>query len=119
MLPGADDRHPVAELLDLGQQVAREHHRDPLVGQPPDQQAHVPHAARIEAGGRLVEQQQLRIAQQRGGDSEPLAHAVRVAPDPIAGPLGQLDRRQRGVDPLAAPSPSKAASSSRLRRPVR
>ena len=59
---GADDRHAVAQLLDLGHQVAREQDRDALVGEPADQQAHVAHAGRVEAGGRLVEQQQPRRA---------------------------------------------------------
>ena len=85
-LAGADDRHPVAQLLDLGQQVAGEQHGHPLVGQPPDQQPHVAHSGGVEPGGRLVEQQQLRIAQQRRGDPEPLAHPVRVAADPVARP---------------------------------
>ena len=39
---------------------------------------------RVEAGRRLVEQQQPRVAQQRRGDAEPLAHAVRVAADLVA-----------------------------------
>ena len=60
--PGAHDRNPVAHLLDLGQQVTREQNGHPLVREPPDQHPHVAHACRVESGGRLVEQQQLRIA---------------------------------------------------------
>ncbi len=38
--------------------------------------AHVPHAAGIKPSRRLVEQQQLGVPQQRGGDPQPLAHPV-------------------------------------------
>ena len=71
----------------------------PLVGEPADQAAHVAHPARVEAGGGLVEQQQPRLAQQRRGDPEPLAHPVRVAADPVLGAVGQLDGLERLVDP--------------------
>ena len=60
-LAPADDRHPVAQLLDLGEQVAREQDRDPLIRQAPDQHPHVAHARGVQAGRRLVEQQQLRV----------------------------------------------------------
>ncbi len=74
----------------------------PFVGQAADQQAHVAHAGRIQAGGGLVEDQQSRPAQQRRGDPEPLAHAVRVAADLVRGAGGQLDRLEHLVDALAA-----------------
>ena len=69
----------------------------PLVGEPADERAHVPHAGRIEAGRRLVEQQQARRAQQRPGDAEALAHAVRVAADLVLRAVGEVD----GVEHLA------------------
>ena len=77
--PGADDRHPVAELLHLAEQMAREHHRHAAAREPADQRAHVAHPGRVEPGGGFVEQEQARRAQERGGDPEPLTHAVRVA----------------------------------------
>ena len=84
--PGADDRDAVAELLDLAHQVRGQQHRDALIGEPADELPHVAHAARVQARGRLVEQQQPRGADQRGGDAEPLAHAVRVAADAVLAP---------------------------------
>ena len=54
---------------------------------------------RVQAGRRLVEQQQLRVAQQRAGDPQPLAHAVRVAADLVARPVGEVDGVQRSIDP--------------------
>ena len=53
--------------------------------------AHVAHAAGVQAGRRLVEHQQLGPAQQRRGDAQSLAHPVRVAADLVAGAVGQLD----------------------------
>jgi hypothetical protein len=41
--------------------------------------AHVPHAGGVQPVRRLVDHQQPRVAQQRGGDPQPLAHAERVA----------------------------------------
>ena len=57
----------------------------PLSASDADQRAHVAHARRVEPGRRLVEQQQPRLADQRAGDAEALAHAVRVAADAILG----------------------------------
>ena len=97
---GADDRDAVAQLLDLAHQVAREQHGHALVGEPADQHAHVAHPRRVEPGGRLVEQQQPRRAQQRPGDAEALAHAVRVAADLVLGAAGEVDGVERLVDPV-------------------
>jgi hypothetical protein len=80
--------------------MAGQQHGHPLPGQAADEQAHVAHAGRIQAGGRLVEEQQLRVAQQRGGDAQPLAHPVRVATHLVALAAGQLHHLQRIVDPL-------------------
>ena len=55
--------------------------------------------AGIQAGRGLVEQQQPRVAQQRGGDAEALAHPVRVAADPVALAVGELDDVEHLVDP--------------------
>ena len=99
--PGLDDRHAVAQFLHLGQLVAGEQHGDAVVGQAADQQAHVAHPGRVQAGGGLVEDQQARTAQQRGGDPQALAHAVRVAADAVPGARGQLDGREHLVDALA------------------
>ena len=98
-LSRSHDRHSVAHVLYLGQQVTGQQHGHALVGQTPDQQPHVPHSRRVQAGGRLVEQQQPRLAKQRRRNPQPLAHAVRVAADPVLGPAGELHRLQRGIDP--------------------
>ena len=115
----ADDRDAVAELLDLGEQVARQQNGDALAGEVADEPAHVAHPGRVEPGRRLVEQQQARPAQKRGGDAEPLAHPVRVAADPVAGAVGELDDLEHLVDARFESPPSSAAQSSRFARPLR
>ena len=80
--------------------MAGEQDGHPLLGEAPDQQAHVAHARRVKTGRGLVEQQQLGVAQQRRGDPEPLAHAVRVAADAVRWRL-ELDRLERCVDLVA------------------
>ena len=115
--PGVDDRDAVAQFLHLRELVAGEQHRDAFVGEAADQQAHVAHPGRIEAGRRLVEDQQARAAQQRGGDPEPLAHPVRVAADAMCSARGVSSTISSTSSMRAfAPSPSSAASSSRFLR---
>ena len=85
-LPRAHDRHPIAQPLDLSQQMARQQHGHARRRRAAES-ACACRACRagIEPGRRLVEQQQLRLAQQRGGDPETLAHAVRVPADLVIG----------------------------------
>ena len=60
-----DDQHAVDRLRDLGQHVARHEHR-PAAGRERAQEVAQPaHALRVEPVGRLVEDEQLRLAEQR------------------------------------------------------
>ncbi len=81
--------------------VARQQHGDPVCPPGGGSARACPACRRVEPGGGLVEQQQPRAAQQRRGDAEPLAHAVRVAADAVAGPVGEIDDVERLVDPRA------------------
>ena len=108
-----DDRDPVAQLLDVGHLVAREHHRDPLRREPAHERLHVAHPGRVEPGGGLVEQEQLRPAQQRGGDAEPLLHAVGVVARPGRRPA-RPGRRWR-----ASRRPASGRRRRRRRRTAR
>ena len=56
-------------------------------------------ALRIEAVGRLVENEHLRVAEQRGSESEALPHPERVALDAPPPGLRQLDEGEHLVDP--------------------
>ena len=51
-------------------------------------------AGRVEPVHRLVEDQQLRIAEQGSGDAEPLAHAEAVAADRLPATIAQADEIQ-------------------------
>ena len=55
-------------------------------------------ARRVEAVGRLVEDQHLGVAEQRGGDGQALAHAQRVALDAAVGGVGEADGVEHLVD---------------------
>ncbi|CDN42774.1 hypothetical protein BN871_BX_00060 [Paenibacillus sp. P22] len=97
----ADDAHLRRHQLDLREQMAGEQDRhSPLAGQAFDQLAHFLDARRIEAVGRLVENEQPRVAEQRSRDAEPLLHPERVAFDGAAGILLQPHDRQRLGDSL-------------------
>ena len=56
---------------------------------------------RVEAGGRLVEQQDLGPVDQRAGDGQPALHAAGEVLDLGARLLGELDELQQLVAPLA------------------
>jgi hypothetical protein len=71
-----DDHDPVADELDLAEQVRVQQHADPLLAQPDEQVAHRAPAARVERARRLVEQHEPRVADQRLGDAQPLLHAL-------------------------------------------
>ena len=97
-----DDEQPVAHLLELAEEVGRHEHgavaRRPIspissrISLMPD---------RVEAVGRLVEHQQLRVAEQGGGDAEPLLHAERVLAEAVA---------------ARAPRPTRSSTAGMRRR---
>ena len=74
----ADHDQVVGGVLELAHQVAGHQHRPALRGQRPQEAAHPHDALRVHAVERLVEHQHRRVAEQRGGDAEPLPHAERV-----------------------------------------
>ena len=63
-----------------------------------DQAAELEDAGRVEPVDRLVEDQQLGVAQQAARDAEPLAHAERVAPDAVVGARREPDALERAGD---------------------
>ncbi len=94
---GVDDADDVSQLLDLRQDVAGDEDRLALRGQRAQGLAHGDDASRVEAVGRLVEQEQLRIGQQGRGDAQPLLHAQRVTAGLVPTPLGQAHQAQHLV----------------------
>ena len=98
--PAADDRHGVGDLLDLGQDVAGDQDGAALVGQPAHRAADLVDPGRVQAVGRLVEDQQLRFLEQGGGDGQPLLHAQRVRLEQVAAAVEQAG----GLEHLVHPS---------------
>ena len=98
----ADDDEAVDRGLHLAEQVAGQQHRAAAAGEVLQEVAHPADALGVHAVGRLVEDQDLGVAEQGGADAEPLAHAQRVVADP---PLG----RRRA-------SPTRSSISSAVRR---
>jgi hypothetical protein len=88
------NQHLIDRLRDLRQHVARDQHRAPPGGERAQEVAQPAHALGIEAVGRLVQDQQLGVAQQRRRKAQPLAHAQRVALHAAPCGVGQLDQPQ-------------------------
>src|SRR5207237_62970 len=70
-----------------------------------DDLAHIVPADGVERRGRLVQDHQLRPAQQRHGQPEALRHAFREGADPVAAPLGQACDAQHALDLLRPAGP--------------
>ncbi len=97
-LAAVDDGHGVAGALHLVEQVRGQHDRAALRHEGEDHVAHLEHAARVEAVHRLVEDQQLRVAEEAGRDAEPLAHAHGVLRHLVVGSVQDADALERRVD---------------------
>ena len=103
--PAVGDDHDVVDgLLDLREVVAGDEHGAAASGVVAQEVAQPADALRVEPVGGLVENEDLRVAEQRGGQAEPLAHAERVAADPAVRP-----RRS---------SPTVASTSATRPRPM-
>ena len=84
--------------------VARHQHRASLAGEVPQQAAQPADAVRVEAVRRLVEDEDARVAEQRGGQAEPLPHAHRVAAHLALG-------RRRAARPCSSTSSARCSGS--------
>ena len=85
--------------LGLVHVVGRDQHGEPVGGERVDLVPELAPRLGIDAGGRLVEQQQLRARQRAGAERQPLLPAARqFAGDLLlaAGEAEPLDRRARG-----------------------
>ena len=93
-----EDDDPVAHPLDLGQQVRVEDDRRSPVARRADDGPDVRPAERVERRGRLVEEHELRVPEQRDAQPEPLLHPLREAAHRVVGTIGQADPVERLVD---------------------
>ena len=92
---GRDDADDRRHLLDLGKDMRADDHRDaPFAAQTHDHLAHLDHGLRVQPVRRLVQQQELRLRDQRHRDAQPLLHPQRVVPRLLALMAGQTDLPQ-------------------------
>jgi len=97
-----------------------QHHRPARGAEPQHQLPELAPRLRIEAGGRLIEEQDLRLADQRAGDRQPLALAPRQLAHPGVAFLRQLDvGQQRGDRPRPAVEAAKQIQHLADRKPLR
>ena len=96
------NRHAVANLLDLAEQVRVQKDRFALRLEGLHDVADLAPAHRIDAVGRLVEEDHVRLVHQRLGDAEPLFHALGVGADFVVHPPLEADHLQDFGDALAA-----------------
>ena len=70
--------------------MRREEDRHAAAAECRDQLVHVAGGDRVQAGGRLVEEQDLRVAQQRPGQRDPLAQPLGQGAAGVVGPVEQV-----------------------------
>ena len=93
-----DDRDPGAHLAELGEDVAADEDRLAHRPQLAKDLAHLDAGPRVEARGRLVEDQQRRIVDERVGEAQPLAHAAREGLDVGVALVGEADDLEQLAD---------------------
>jgi hypothetical protein len=96
-----DDDDVVDRLRGLAQDVAREEDGFAARRVFAQERAQPADPLRIEAVQGLVQNQDLRIAEQGRGEPEPLPHPSRIRSDPTAGHLLEPDEREHLLDATA------------------
>ena len=97
-LAAVHDRDARAQLLELGQDVARDEDRLAERAQLAQELAQLHPGPRVEAGGRLVEEQHRRVVDEGVGQAQPLLHAARQALDVRVALLAQVDELEEVAD---------------------
>ena len=97
--PLGEHRGGVTGPLDLIQPAGGQDHGPALVGEAAQQLAELEYPGRVQPVRRLVQDQQLGVAEQAGRHAEALAQGRRVGGDPVTGPLAQAHPLQRRLDP--------------------
>ena len=100
-LSAIDDRHPAAQLRHIVDDVRREND-DGVFADVAEQVQETDAFAGIEAGGRLVDDDQRRVSEERDRDAEPLAHAPGVGAELLLPDVVQVRLVEEGVDDLPA-----------------
>src|ERR1700733_4662068 len=91
---------PVAQLLGLVHVVGGQDQRDAALFEPEQPVPHHVPGLRVQAGGGLVQDQDVRVVDQRPGDGQPPLHAAGQRLDLVLRPVLQLDELQQLLGPL-------------------
>ena len=94
-----DDHDGVRRHGQLGQQVTGDQDSAAAIDSGAQEFPQPVHAGRVEAVGRLVENENAGITEQGTGQHEPLTHAEREPADPATSVLGEVDLLEHFVDP--------------------
>ncbi len=86
-----DHADPIGELVGFIEILRGQQHRRTRADQIPDQRPHVHAAARVDAGGRLIEKQDVGPAHQRRGQVQAPLHPARVGAHQPVGVRCQRD----------------------------
>src|SRR5580698_3002468 len=107
-LAAAEQGDAVANALHPLEQMRGQQHRHTLGLEVSDDAEEFRGGVRIEAGGRLIEDGDLRALHQNFGKAETLPHAAREGGDALIGKLGKSDPLNRVGDALLAFGEAKA-----------
>ncbi len=91
------DSDAIANPLHVGEVVAGDKHRD-RPSQGGEDVDHLEAPCRVEGGGRLVSDQELRLADQPGSEPQAGAHAARETADAAFGRLREADLLEHGSE---------------------
>ena len=86
-----DDRDMVGKPVGLLEVLGRQHERRAGVDEHPQLVPQLVAAPRVQAGRRLVEEQDDRVGDERRGEVEPAAHAARVGAGQVVGGVGEAE----------------------------
>jgi hypothetical protein len=92
-----DDRELAAQVGNVADDVRRQDH-DHVGGDVGEQVVEADALSGSRPGGRLVDDDELRVAEQRLGDAEALPHAAREAAEVLLANGMQVDAMQQRVD---------------------
>ena len=99
-----EQRDPAREPVGLLEVLRRQEDRDAVGDEVADDVPHHPPAARVEAGRRLVEEDDPRVADERHREVEPSAHAARVGHRGLRGRVDEVEP----LEQLGHPPPARA-----------
>ena len=111
----ADDRQRVAGRLDLAEEVRGDDDGTALVAETPQKRADLDDPRRVETIGGLVEHEEFRVGEQRGGDPQPLLHAQGEALRRLLAAVQQTDGLEHFLHATVG-IPRSRASERRLVR---